>query len=604
MRVITGQRYFEAWPFSNLMDMLRQCADRHTDLIAYRFRRKPEDNEITKTYPQLLSDINALGTAMKSLGIEPDAKIAVYGDNSYEWSVAYNSSINGCGIVVPLDKLLPAREIEILLDRSSAEVLFYGLKQAEIVHKIAKHNKNLKHLICMDNETFRSEDVAIDSRFLSMVDLLENGSDLIKKGNRSFLDIEIDSDAMAAIFFTSGTTASAKGVMLSHKNICTNIRSISGILPLYPGERALSLLPLHHTFENTVGMLYMLYSGVSICFTDGLRYIMKNMQEWQIECMIAVPVLFENMYSRLQKNLKSSGKAGLISVLRPIARRLSYLGLDVRRRIFSEILSAFGGKLRLVVVGAANIDAEIVQTFNDFGIEFYMGYGMTEASPVIAACHRQHNAIGTVGPPLPEVEVAIDVTEDQPDAIGEILTRSDCVMLGYYHDPEATAEVITPDGWLRTGDIGQIDEKGALKITGRAKSMIVLNNGKKVFPEEIEQLLNQVPSIAETMVWGQPGSKDGVDICALIRIERDQLPELVGADDDTWAKHIKKAVQAINQGMPVYKGIRYILLTDNELIKTTTLKIKRPKQFQMIQKILQDKEIPIQQAQNKFIESL
>jgi long-chain acyl-CoA synthetase len=604
MRVITGQRYFEAWPFNNLMDMLRQCADRHADLVAYRFRRKPEEAEITKTYPQLVNDINFLGTALMSLNFSTDAKIAVYGDNCYEWAVAYNSAINGCGIVVPLDKLLPAREIEILLDRSSSEVLFYGLKQADTVHKIAKHNKNLKYLICLDNESIKSEDTGADSRYLSMYELLNKGEHLLKQGDRSFVDITINPDAMAAIFFTSGTTASAKGVMLSHKNICANIRSISGILPLYPGERSLSLLPLHHTFENTVGMLYMLYSGVCICFTDGLRHIMKNMQEWQIECMIAVPVLFENMYTRLQKNLKSSGKAGLISVLRPIARRLSYLGLDVRRRIFSEILAAFGGKLRLVVVGAANIDSEIIQTFNDFGIEFYMGYGMTEASPVIAACHRQHNTIGTVGPPLPEIQIAIDAPDDQSEAIGEILTRSDCVMLGYYHDPEATAEVITPDGWLRTGDIGQIDDKGALKITGRAKSMIVLNNGKKVFPEEIEQLLNQVPSITESMVWGQPGARDGVDICALIRIEREQLPELTGADDETWVKHIKKAVQAINQGMPVYKGIRYILLTDQELIKTTTLKIKRPKQFQAVQKILQDKNLTMQQAQNRFLESL
>lgn len=602
MRIITGQRYYEAWPFTNLMDMLRQCADRHADLAAYRFRRKPDDVEIIKTYPQLLNDINALGTALKSLGIKPDTKIAIYGDNSYEWSVAYNSSINGCGIVVPLDKLLPAREIEILLDRSSSEVLFYGLKQAEVVHKIAKHKKNLKYLICMDNETIHSSEIGTDSRYLSMFDLVNIGLHLLSKGDRCFLDTELDPEALAAIFFTSGTTASAKGVMLSHKNICANIRSISGILPLYPGERALSLLPLHHTFENTVGMLYMLYSGVCICFTDGLRYIMKNMQEWQIECMIAVPVLFENMYSKLQKNLKSSGKAGLISLLRPIARRLSYLGLDVRRRIFSEILSAFGGKLRLVVVGAANIDSEIIQTFNDFGIEFYMGYGMTEASPVIAACHRQHNTIGSVGPPLPEIQIAIDAPEDQPEAIGEILTKSDCVMLGYYHDPEATAEVITTDGWLRTGDIGQIDEKGAIKITGRAKSMIVLNNGKKVFPEEIEMLLNQIPSIAEAMVWGQPGSKEGVDICALIRIERDQLPELADADDETWSKHIKKAVQAVNQGMPVYKGIRYILLTDNDFIKTTTLKVKRLKQFQAIQNFLQKRSITIQQAQNKFIE--
>lgn len=604
MRVITGQKYYESWPFNSLMDMLRQCADRHADLAAYRFRRNPDDIETIKTYPQLFSDINSLGTALCNLDVSKDIKIAVYGDNCYEWSVAYNSSINGCGIVVPLDKLLPSREIEILLERSSSEILFYGLKQSDIIRKIAKHNKKLKYLICLDNETLKSEDIGYDSRFLSMHDLLIKGSELINKGNKNFIDIDIDVDAVAAIFFTSGTTASAKGVMLSQRNICANIISISGILPLFPGERSLSLLPLHHTFENTVGMLYMLYSGVCICFTDGLRYIIKNMQEWQIECMIAVPVLFENMYSRLQKNLKNSGKAGLISVLRPIARRLSYLGLDVRRRIFSEILSAFGGKLRLVVVGAANIDSEIIQTFNDFGIEFYMGYGMTEASPVIAACHSHHNTIGTVGPPLPGVQIAIDSADDQLDSIGEILTKSDCVMLGYYHDPEGTAEVITPDGWLRTGDIGQIDDKGALRITGRVKSMIVLNNGKKIFPEEIEQLLNQVPSVAETMVWGHPGSKDGVDICAIIRIDRNQIPELADADNETWAKHIKKAVQALNQALPVYKAVRYIILTDNDLIKTTTLKIKRPKQFQMIQKTLQDKGLTIQQVQNKFIESL
>jgi long-chain acyl-CoA synthetase len=443
-----------------------------------------------------------------------------------------------------------------------------------------------------------------DPRFLRFEDLLQKGRDLLLAGHRGYIDHTVDTQAMAALLFTSGTTAQAKGVMLSQDNLCSNIRSITGVLRIDPGERLLSILPLHHSFENTVGTLTILYYGGCICYCDGLRYFLKNMQEWQIEVMVSVPLLFENIYKKLTENIAASGKTRQVALLRPLVRSLKRIGIDVRRQVFRRLIETLGGKLRMVVIGAAAIDQSIIQAFNDFGLTFYMGYGLTESAPCVASCNHKVNIPGSVGAPIAEVEVAIDTPDDEPGAIGEILTRSGSVMLGYYQDPEATAEVLQPDGWLRTGDMGYFNRRGALHLTGRAKSMIVLSNGKKAFPEEIETMLMQIPGLVESMVWGEPGDRDNVDICALLRVDHATLPQPAGSSPQQIGAWLSGQLKEVNHAMPSYKAIRYFLFTEADLAKTTTLKLKRQAQLEQLHQTIARCQLTMRGASGRQLESL
>jgi long-chain acyl-CoA synthetase len=575
MQVVQGKRYFEGRKFSTVIEMIRQTVEEHGDIDAYRFRRTPEGDVITRTYFQYLKDIEAFGTSLMQLGLA-GKHIAVLGENRYEWAVAHTAIINGVGVSVPLDRLLPSNEVENLLERGDVAAYIFSPKFYQDALAISTRNQKIQHFICMDVTEIK-ESVTDDPRFIDMNTLIESGHKRIQEGDRSFLEAPIDTQALSSLLFTSGTTSMSKGVMLSQKNICSNIYSVSGVITIEAGSTSLSVLPLHHTFENNVGMYMMQYYAATICFADGLRYIAKNLSEWKINNIIAVPLLFENIYKKVQEALEQKGKTKLVNTMVKVSRASLKVGIDLRRKLFKQILSGFGGELKLAVSGAAAIDPKIARAFTDWGVAFYQGYGLTETAPVLSACNPFVNVIGSIGNPVSEVTLAIDTQETVPGAIGEILAKGPNVMMGYYKNPEATKEVMTDDGWFRTGDMGYFDARGCIHITGRIKSMIVLTNGKKCFPEEVEALLNDLPGIKESVVWGEKSARDTVDITAVIHIDREVISKETGSESDELIAHwLSEWIKKVNDQMPFYKGIKYFVITETDFMKTTTLKIKRP----------------------------
>ncbi len=601
MQTVVGKKYFDRPRYLTLRELIRDCTKRYADLAVYRYHEIPGGPEIVRTYREYGADIDAFGTGLVKLGLT-GKHIVIVGANCYEWAVAHNAVVNGTGISVPLDRQLPEQEVINLTERGGAEAFIYNAPHHEIALSVAACNPKIRYFICMKPGVIPAELKQADPRFKDYAEVWQLGQDALAADDRCFLDAPIDPDAMCSLLFTSGTTAMSKGVMLCHRNITANIHAVVCTINIAQGQKALSVLPLHHTFENTVGMYMMQAYGCCICFTDGLRYLAQNLKDWEINIVLAVPLLFENIYHQIQKTLVKTGKLKLVNTMRKVSNVLRKFGIDLRGKLFHQIISAVGGGLNLCVCGAAAIDQEITSFFNDIGIEFLCGYGLTETSPVISACNQFVNVYGSVGNPLAGIEVAIDTASDEPGAIGEILTRGESVMLGYYQNPEATAEVMTADGWFRTGDIGFLDKKGCTHITGRVKSMIVLTNGKKAFPEEIEFLVNHVPGIKESLIWGDSTSHDTVDICAKLVLSPETMPEGILGDNKALVQYFADQLKIVNQQMPPYKAIKYFILSEQELIKTTTLKVRRPAEQEKIRNRLAELSLTMKTANGKNID--
>ena len=587
MQTVIGKTYYQVPRFETLRDLIRYSVEHYGDTPAYRYHEKPGGPDVVRTYREFSQAIDEMGTGLLAMGFK-DQHLVVVGDNCYEWAVANTAIVNGVGITVPLDKQLPVSEVINLTQRGKAVAFIYHPKHHEIAKAVAVAVPQVRSLICMKADVIEQELAQADSRFTDMDQVRATGRAALAAGDRSFVDAVIDPEKMSSLLFTSGTTAMSKGVMLCHRNITHNVFAVMSTIKLEAGQRALSVLPLHHTFENTVGMYMMLGFGINICFTDGLRYLVDNMKEWKINIILAVPLLFENIYHAVQKKLAKSGKLALVNKLRVVARFLRKAGIDIRKKLFHQIHEGVGGGLSLCVSGAAAIDKEITAFFNDIGIEFWSGYGLTETSPVISCNNYFVNVYGSVGNPLATIEVGIDADSDEPGAIGEILSRSPSNMLGYYENPEATAEVLTSDGWVRTGDIGYLDKRGCVFITGRKKSMIVLPNGKKAFPEEIEFIINRIEGIKESIVWGDELNRDTLDICAKIVVSDELLPEGLAGDAEKISAYLAEQIKLVNKDMPIYKAVRNFVWTTEELIKTTTLKVKRPEESKKIKAWLED----------------
>lgn len=602
MQTVTGKIYFQAPRFENIRDLIRYSTEQFGDLPAYRYHEKPGGPDIIRTYREFSQAIDAAGTGLIGLGLK-DQHIVVVGENSYEWAIANTAVVNGVGVTVPLDKQLPVSEVINLTSRGKAVAFIYHAKHHEVAQAVAAANRTVRYFICFKSGVIEPELAAKDPRFIDLDQVRAAGSEALAKGDRSFVDAVIDPEKMSSLLFTSGTTAMSKGVMLCHRNIAHNVFAVMSSIKLEAGQRALSVLPLHHTFENTVGMYMMLSYGINICFTDGLRYLVDNMKEWKINIILAVPLLFENIYHAVNKKLEKSGKLKVVNLMRKVAKFLQIFGIDIRKKLFHQIHEGVGGGLSLCVSGAAAIDKQVAQFFNEIGIDFWPGYGLTETSPVISANNSFNQAYGSVGNPLGSIEVAIDTDSQEPGAIGEILSRSPSNMLGYYENPEATADVLTPDGWVRTGDIGYLDKKGNIYITGRLKSMIVLPNGKKAFPEEIEFYVNRIPGVKESLVWGDEVNRDQVDICAKIVVSEELLPEALVGQPDKISAHLQEQIKLINAEMPVYKAVRYFVWTQKELIKTTTLKVKRPEEAKLIKAMLESGSTTMRAQTGKFIDT-
>ena len=570
-----SERLYEVDDYNNLKEMMKNSKEKYANEVAFKFKTEIPGKLRTENYEEFTDKVDALGTALISIGLK-DKRIAVISENRYEWALAYLSIANGTGVVVPLDKSLPENEIISSIERSEVEAIFYSSKYDEIMEKVKKENiGKIKYFISMDSD--KTED-----KIYSQNELVELGRGLIKNGARSFLDAEIDNNAMAIMIFTSGTTSKSKAVMLSHANIVANIKDITSVFDVRVGDTMLSFLPIHHTFESTVGYLYPMSVGASIAYCEGIRHIADNIREYKISVMISVPLLFESMYKKVMQSVEKKGKTKAIKIGVKISNILRKFGIDKRRQIFKEIHESLGGNLRLFVSGAAAFDPELEKGLNELGIDTYQGYGLTEASPVIASEHKSCTRIGSIGKLFPSLEGKIVDPNEQ--GIGELAVKGPTVMLGYYQNEEATKETIV-DGWLHTGDLAYFDKDDYIFITGRKKNVIVLKNGKNVYPEEIETLINKIEGVKESFVFGKPEIDDDKDLklSAKIVYDPDEMKEKFGLED---VEEIKKKlwadVKLINKKMPTYKYIKELYITDKELIKTTTQKVKRFEEIKTI----------------------
>ena len=523
---------------------------------------------IEKTYSQIKEEVEAFGTSLLKLGLE-NKKIAVIGNNRYEWCVSYLTITTSNMVVVPLDKALPDSEIKSLIERSKADAVIYENKYSKVFEEIKKDETTLKHFINMDLEKE-------ENGILSFKELVEKGKEERKNGNKSYEEVKIDNERMSVLIFTSGTTNTAKGVMLSQKNITSNIMAMAKMSKMYPDDVLLSFLPLHHTFECTITFLYGFYSGTTVAFCDGLKYIAKNLQEYHISVFVAVPLVLETIYKKIQKGIRDQGKEKIVNTMSKIANFLLKFHIDIRRKVFKSVLDQLGGNLRIAYFGAAAMDKNVIDGYNNFGIDTVQGYGLTETSPLVAAETDKEHCPGSVGMAPFNVQIKLEDVDEK--GVGEIVTKGPNVMLGYYEDEEATEEVLK-DGWFHTGDLGYYNEDGYLFITGRKKEVIVLKNGENVFPSDIEFLVNKLPYVKESILFPRENSK-GIKVV----YDESEIKSHFGEKTEKEYKDLVwEDIKEINKNLSQFKRIKELILTTEELEKTTTQKIKR---FKEIEKIL------------------
>ena len=561
--------------FENLKEMMKNSEEKFGEEVAFYRDGKGLDDSKKVTYKEFCYEINSLGTALIEMGLK-GKRIAVIGENRYEWELSYLAVVTGTGTIVPLDKALPENEIESLIIRSEVEAIIYSEKYDECMAKIQKQgNTKLKYFISMDLEKN-------DFNKYSLKEITKKGKELLDGGNKEFLEAKIDNEEMSIMLFTSGTTNQSKAVMLSHKNICTNVKDIRNVFELDETDRLLSFLPLHHTFECTVGFLYPLSIGGSIIFSKGVRHIADELKNFKITAMICVPVVFEKMYDKLMKTIEDKGKMSTVKKGIKLSNCLLKVGIDIRKKLFKEIHDNLGGCLRVMVAGGAALSPEKEKGFWDLGFNVLQGYGLTETSPVIAAENAYKKRSGSIGFPMDNVE--LEIVDKDENGIGELRVKGPNVMLGYYENEEETNKVIR-DGWFYTGDLGYIDKDGFIFLTGRQKDMIVLKNGKKVFPEELETLINRLDLVKECLVYGMPDEKDKNDLKLSVKIvyntdiAKEKYPD---ATEEELRKIIWEQIKEINKTFPPYKYIKNMILTNQELVKTTTHKVKRQEEIKKI----------------------
>ncbi len=557
--------YYEVKKIRNLKEMLNGACKEFSDRTAFVVKKKYDDKYTEIKYSQVLKDVNALGTALIDIGLK-DKKVAVIGENRYEWCISYLAIVNGVGTIVPLDKELPESEIESLLERSNATAIIYSGKKNEQIESIKNRNTTpVKYYITMENDK--------EAEY-NLPKLLERGRKLLKNKDKRYTNCKIDEDAAKIILFTSGTTDRSKAVLLSHKNIVSDMMSACGNILIVPEDRFFSILPVHHTYECTTGFLIPLYRGASIAICEGLRYIAQNMKETSPTVVLGVPAIFEAMYSKLWSTIEKKGLAKKLNTLLKISDALQKVGIDIRKKAFKAIHENFGGKLRLCIVGAAAVNPEVSVGFRRLGIEFLQGYGLTECAPLIAVNRDHYYNDAAAGVRVRGIDLMIDNPNDE--GIGEICAKGDNVMIGYYNDPEETKRVLH-DGWLHTGDLGYFDKDGFLFITGRLKSVLITKNGKNVFPEEIESLLNKSEIIKESMVYQKENKeKDDTIISAILVPNYDKLKEKYGElSEDDLKEKLWQEVKNVNDNLVSYKHVKEISIREKEFEKTTTLKIKR-----------------------------
>ena len=551
------ERLYKYIEITDLKDMLKKSGEKYGEKIAYKIRQENGYKEIT--HSEVRKMVDGLGTKLIDMGLK-DKRIAVIGENRYEWEIAYLSIVCGTGTVVPLDKSLPENELESLIERSKAEAIICSQKYVEILKKT-----KLKYIISMDLENDKDG-------IISQKRLISEGIQLVKSGDTSFINAKIDNEKMSIMLFTSGTTSISKAVALSHKNICSNLMDISSILDVNSSDVFLSFLPLHHVFECTVGFLFSLYVGAETVFCDGIRHIPENLAEYKVSVMASVPAIYERLFKIIKKHLEKQGK---VEQILKDEEKYKDSSMEKKKEVFKEIHDLLGGNIKLFISGAASLEPSIEDKFRRLGFNMVQGYGLTETSPVVAIGNKKYHKTGSIGKCVPSDEVKlVDVNQD---GIGELVVKGPNVALGYYNNEKATREAFDGE-WFHTGDLAKIDDEGYIFICGRKKSVIVLKNGKNIFPEEMENLVNKIEGVKESFIFGKQQSEDKENIKINVKIvyDKDIMKNVYNAKTEA---EIKKAlldkIKEINAQIPKYKAIRGMYITEEPLIKTTTNKIKR-----------------------------
>lgn len=541
---------------------------------------KPNHKEPYKvtTYKEFGEDVFGLGTALINILNLKDKRVLIIGETQYDWYVSYMAMLCGVGIAVPTDKELPLNELENIVKRSRASAIIYSPKKEEDIKKIKEEIPEVEYFIEMKSEKpLNKKDVGIKS-------LIELGKNIIKSGNNDFEKIEINPEEFKILFFTSGTTSNSKGVMLCNRNLAENINAVTAYVKVYPTDRLFSVLPLHHCYESTIGFLYPIAVGASVAICEGLRYIVPNLQEAHPTAILTVPLLVENLYKKINEKIVKSKKDKLISTMITLTNALKTTGIDVKRKVFKEIYDNLGGSLRIVVSAAAPIDKKVGNWLEDIGITFLQGYGLTETAPISALTPEYKTCVGSVGKPIVQADIKIQNPNENGE--GEILIKTPTLMLGYYEDEEATKKVIDEEGYFNSGDIGYIDEEGYVYITGRSKNVIVTQNGKNIYPEEIEMMLEKVEEVKECMVYGkQPDENSKKEekeliITAKVLPDYQKIEEIHGKISEKEIYDILwKNIKEINKKLTSYKAIKCLEIKEGEFEKTSTMKIKRYKEI-------------------------
>ena len=557
--------------FKTIKEMFEHVTETYSDKVAIlqKFDHKEEFKEIT--YADFRRDVLAFGTMMlDNLKITKEDKVIIISENTYQWYVSYMACLTTGIIAVPVDKELPEEEIFNVVSRSMAKCVIYSPKKKENIQKLEERLENVKYFIEMYESTITGKNVG----FNYLLDLGYRKIDNVER-DKTYLREEIDPDSFKVLIFTSGTTSNSKGVMICNRNLVDNVYGALSYAYMDYNDRLLSILPLHHTYESTIGFLMPFSRGASVAVCEGLKYIVPNIMETQPTIMLTVPLLVENLYKKINSNIKKSKKEALVNSMIHVTNALKTVNLDVKRKVFSEIHRNLGGKLRIMVSAAAPIDPKIGKWIEDIGIEFLQGYGLTETAPIAAFTPEDKPKVGSVGKAVNCAEIKIDNPNEKGE--GEILIKSSTLMLGYYDMEEETKKAIV-DGWFHSGDVGYLDSEGYLYITGRQKNVIVTRNGKNVYPEELELMIGKIPFVKECMVYGyEDEEKDDWKVAVKVIPNYDEIKKIEKDADEKIAYDIiwKEIKEKVNKKLVSYKAIKRLEIKNDEFEKTTTMKIKR-----------------------------
>ena len=572
---------YEHTNYSTVKEFFYRACKLYPDEDCILEKKDKKEPYNTITYKEFYNHVNALGTALIKILNQKDKRVIIVGETQYGWYLSYMAMLCGVGIAVPVDRELPENELENIIKRSKATAIIYSPRKAEDIKKIRENIPEVEFFIEMkSNKPLEGKDVGLNY-------LVETGKIMIESGDDSFSKIEIEPDEFRVLIFTSGTTSNSKGVMISNRNLAENVNAVTAYVRLYPTDRLFSVLPLHHTYESTIGFLYPISQGASVAICQGLRYIVSDMQEAKPTAVLVVPLLVETIYKKINESIKKSHKEAIVQSMMHVTNVLKAVGVDIKKKVFKEIYDNLGGNLRIIVSAAAPVDKKVGKWYEDLGIMFLQGYGLTETAPIAAVTPEYKTQVGSAGRTIVQADIKVDNPNENGE--GELLIKSPTLMLGYYEDEEATKKVMTEDGYFKSGDIGYVDDDKFVYITGRSKNVIVTQNGKNIYPEEIETLLGKIPEIKEVMVYGkapegkQAKKKDEKELIITARVipNKEEIKKIHGKElsdkqtyDVIW-NHIKN----VNKKLTSYKAVKALEIKEGEFEKTSTMKIKRYKEI-------------------------